>query len=96
MAERSLHANVRSQENPDTKLAPTPAAISCRRCRCRHFFAQLAQGGTFLVLTCAECSEPLLFSVSRLSDFANPREIVIDGGRDAHGFYGDIQEAVRR
>jgi hypothetical protein len=33
------------------------------------FYCQLSQGGTYLMLACANCTEPLLFQVEPLSDF---------------------------
>lgn len=49
--------------------APETAALTCRHCRSRLFYAQMSEGGTYLVLCCANCTHPLLFSVEPLNDF---------------------------
>jgi hypothetical protein len=58
-------------------IAPVPASLTCRNCRSRMFFAQMAESGNFLVLVCIGCTRPLLFSVEPLNDFPT-QEIVLE------------------
>jgi hypothetical protein len=43
--------------------------VNCRRCKKSTFAAQLAESGSYLVLTCITCTEPLLFGVQDMNDF---------------------------
>jgi hypothetical protein len=43
--------------------------INCQKCKKSTFAAQLAESGSYLVLTCANCCEPLLFGVQFMNDF---------------------------
>jgi hypothetical protein len=61
---------------------PLIVRITCQRCHGRTFAAQLAESGSYLVLTCTACTEPLLFGVQEMSDFTNPLEIIAGGSRD--------------
>ncbi len=54
------------------------AALTCRKCRRREFFAQMSESGTYLILVCVDCTEPLLFAVDGLPEFPNPQEIVLE------------------
>lgn len=60
--------------------APLPASLTCRNCRSRMFFAQMAESGNFLVLVCIGCTRPLLFSVEPLNDFASS-QVVLEAAR---------------
>jgi hypothetical protein len=60
-------------------IAPAmPACLSCRKCRSHGFYAQMAESGSFLVLVCIGCTEPILFDVARLTEFPNPQHFVIE------------------